>query len=701
MLDCGLVLANIQSAFLFRSIKTSLIILTVAAILVTSMSVLLFSISEHEKLYVDSVESDLNGLSENMSNDLIPLLVNEIDKFELASVLLRLDRYPNIKIARVYKPNLTMLQEYLGRASSTLNSQEPISEIIDVENLSLGMGRGQSQLYAYKLIGDERLPLGYLYIATDIAGPIKQSNISLFYQVLPPTIISLLLAIFIAFWLHHKMLFPLTLLSRFAKQVELSKDYSLRADIDGKHEVAELSCNINQMMETINTEVEKNRKQTYQLIEQQKTMERLANFDSLTGLPNRQFFMENLRIELARAKRDGQDVALMFFDLDGFKTVNDSLGHETGDLLLIEVSKRVKQYLREGDLVSRLGGDEFLILLYDSPDDLMLVTIANRIIDGLKEPFSVESWELQVGVSIGIARGRDADYNLSNFVSNADIAMYRSKMAGRGSYTIFAPEMMEDNKRKLLIASSINQAIKDNEFCLHYQAKVSPEEELIGFEALIRWNSSVLGFVSPGEFIPIAEQSGKIVSVTQWVLERLCKDLPEIQRQFKGEISVSVNLSALDLKNPSLLEFINHLFQLHDVDPKLIEFEVTESAYLENFDMATHFFQSLNDVGCSIALDDFGTGYSSLSYLTQIPIHTLKIDKQFVDNLGLSDRNTLVTSTIIDMAKRLQLNICAEGVETREQFDFLVKSGCQQLQGYLFSKPTALSDLSIYAPLNN
>lgn len=684
---------------MFSSIKTSLIILTVTAILVSSTSVLLFSISEHEKLYIEVVESDLNGLSENMSNDLIPLMLREIDKFELASQLLRLDRYPNIKFARVYKPDMELVQEYHGRASTQLYNGKRPHKAIDVSHLELGMGRDKKQLYAYKRIGDERLPLGYLYIATDIAGPIQQSNISLFYQVLPPTIVTLLLAITIAFWMHYKMLFPLTLLSRFAKNVEQSKDYSLRTKIDGKHEVAELSSNINQMMETINHEVEKNRKQTHQLIEQQKTMERLANFDSLTGLPNRQFFMENLRIELARAKRDEQDVALMFFDLDGFKTVNDSLGHETGDLLLVEVSKRVKMFLREGDLVSRLGGDEFLILLYDSPDELTLVTIANRIIDGLKEPFAIESWELQVGVSVGIARGRDADYNLSHFVSNADIAMYRSKMAGRGSYTIFAPEMMEDNKRKLLIASSINQAIKDDEFCLHYQAKVSPEEKLMGFEALIRWNSSVLGFVSPGEFIPIAEQSGKIVSVTQWVLERLCRDLPEIHRQLCEDINVSVNLSALDLKNPGLLGFIKQLFQTYNIDPRQIEFEVTESAYLENFDMATQFFQSLNDIGCTIALDDFGTGYSSLSYLTQIPIHTLKIDKQFVDNLGLSDRNTLVTSTIIDMAKRLQLNICAEGVETREQFDFLVKSGCQQLQGYLFSKPTALGDIAIYAPL--
>lgn len=682
---------------MFNSIKSSLVALTIMTILVTSVLVLMFSIQEHENLYLESVRADLDGLSENLSNDLIPLMVKTAETYEIGAVLLRLDRYPNISYAKVYSADFRLMQEYEGRANT--EDLGSISKRLDVSNAEQGVRRNRGQMYAFKMIGDNRLPLGYLLISSDIETPMAESNLSLFNQVLPPIILTLFAAIGIAFYLHHKMLSPLTLLSRFAKNVEQSKDYSLRTNINGKQEVALLSQNINGMMEAINDEIEKNRQQTIKLIEQQKTMERLANFDSLTGLPNRQFFMENLRVEIARAKRENQDVALMFFDLDGFKTVNDSLGHETGDLLLIEVSTRVKQFLREGDIVSRLGGDEFLILLHDTPDHLTLVTIANRIIDGLKEPFKVESWELQVGVSIGIALAKDADFQLSQFVSNADVAMYRSKMAGRGSFTIFVPEMMEDNKRKLLIANSINHAISDDEFSLYYQAKVSPNEKLLGFEALLRWHNSSLGFISPGEFIPIAEQSGKIINITQWVLERLCQDFPTIQDMLSDDLRMSVNLSVLDLKNTSLLAFIEQIFTSYDINPAQIEFEVTESAYLENFELATKFFQSITDLGCSIALDDFGTGYSSLSYLTQIPINTLKIDKQFVDKIGLSDRNSLVTSTIIDMAKRLELNICAEGVETRKQFDFLVESGCQQLQGYLFSKPTSLKDLAIYRPL--
>ena len=268
--------------------------------------------------------------------------------------------------------------------------------------------------------------------------------------------------------------------------------------------------------------------------------------------------------------------------------------------------------------------------------------------------------------------------------------MYRSKTAGRSTHTVFIPEMMEDNKRKLLIANSIASAIKNDEFAVYYQGKVSPNETTVGYKALLRWSSDSLGFVSPAEFIPIAEQSGKILPITKWVLERVCKDFKQLCGLNNSEVTISVNLSAHDIKNLQLVNFIKNLFIKYSVDPRLIEFEVTESAYLENLDMANEFLTQLRDIGSSVALDDFGTGYSSLGYLTQINLNTLKIDKQFVDNLNVSERSTLITKTIIEMAKQLKLQICAEGVETREQAAFLIESGCHQLQGFLFAKPTSL-----------
>ena len=680
---------------MFSSIKTTLIALMVSAIIIVSFSVLIFAVSEHEALYLEAVESDLDALSTNMADDIVGLMANDPDPFELSIPLLRLDQYDNVKYARILDAEGKLLQGYYGQAGAPEDQKPPLPAAkFDPGSIQPGMSETEGELVALKPIGEERLRLGYLLIVNDIRGPLDQSRRALLLNVAPLALVVVTLSIVAAFLLHHKMLSPLTRLSRFARDVERTKDYRLRIEVAGRNEVAALGHNINRMMSTINSETDKNLKQTRKLIEQRKAMERLANFDSLTGLPNRQFFMESLSIELTRARRASQDVALMFFDLDGFKGVNDSFGHETGDLLLIEVSKRIKDHMRGGDLMARLGGDEFLILLHNNPDEFTLVNIANRIIEGLQRPFTINNWEINTGVSIGIARASDAGYDLSKFVSNADVAMYRSKMTGRGVYTLFAQEMMEDARRKLQIANSIGAAIEGDEFALVYQGKVSPEADLVGFEANLRWFSPKLGAVFPNEFIPIAEQSGKMVSLTRWVLERLCRDMPRIHEITGKKLTVSVNLSALDLKKPGLFEFIAGLLATYQIDPAWLEFEVTESAYLENFDMANRFFQATSQAGCSLALDDFGTGYSSLSYLTKIPINTLKIDRQFVNNLGSSEKDCLVTEAIIGMARRLHLKICAEGVETREQFDFLVENGCDQLQGYLFFKPVRLQELT-------
>ena len=679
---------------MFSSIKTTLVALMISAILIVSIAVLIFAVSEHETLYLEAVESDLDALSTNMADDIVGLMASDPDPFELSIPLLRLDQYDNVKYASILDAEGKLLHGYYGQAVAPEEQALLSAREFDPDSIQPGMSETEDELIALKPIGEARLRLGYLLIVNDIGGPLDQSRRALLLNVAPLALVVVTLAIVAAVLLHHKMLSPLTRLSRFARDVERTKDYRLRAKVEGQNEVAALGQNINRMMSTINSETDKNLKQTRKLIEQRKAMERLANFDSLTGLPNRQFFMESLSIELTRARRAGQDVALMFFDLDGFKGVNDSFGHETGDLLLIEVSKRIKDHMRGGDLLSRLGGDEFLILLHNNPNEFTLVNIADRIIEGLQRPFSINNWEINTGVSIGIARASDAGYDLSKFVSNADVAMYRSKMTGRGVYTLFAQEMMEDAKRKLQIANAIGAAIEGDEFALVYQGKVSPEADLVGFEANLRWFSPKLGAVFPNEFIPIAEQSGKMVSVTRWVLERLCRDMPRIHEITGKKLTVSVNLSALDLKKPGLFEFIAGLLATYQIDPAWLEFEVTESAYLENFDMANRFFQATSQAGCSLALDDFGTGYSSLSYLTKIPINTLKIDRQFVNNLGSSEKDCLVTEAIIGMAKRLKLKICAEGVETRKQFDFLVESGCDQVQGYLFFKPVLLRDLT-------
>ncbi|MFQ3250965.1 MAG: diguanylate cyclase (GGDEF)-like protein [Glaciecola sp.] len=679
---------------IFKTIRSTLTAINSLAIAVLCTAVLSFSIFVHEDLYREAVTGDLDGLSNNMANDLFGILNDSrIDNVSIFTMLLRLEEYENVKYAVVFDKDYNQLETYVGE---TLQVDDKLQIQVDLDQLSnfkLGMSTKDGELISYKLVGEKDMPSGYLLIVNDLDKPLNRSKLSLLYTVLPLTFVVIGMGIALSLWFNSRMLLPFQKLARLAHKIKETNDYSIDINVDGKQEVVDLSNEISSMMDTIHTEEIKNKQYTEQLMQQRKDMERLANFDSLTGLPNRQFFMETLRKSLSAAQSDHDDMVLLYFDLDGFKGVNDTHGHEVGDKLLIEASKRTQRFLRHGDVIARLGGDEFLILLYNDPNDFVVTDIAERIIKEISKPFYINDWEIQISVSLGIARATDANYNLSDFVSNADVAMYKSKVQGKNTHTIFVAEMMEDNKRRLVIANSIAAGLRNDEFQVYYQPKVNSNEDIVGFEALLRWNSPELGFVSPTEFIIIAEQSGKINQITEWLLKEVLFDYSKILNHFGENTVISVNLSAHDLMNNKILDLITALYERYLINPQCIEFEVTESTYLENFDMANKFFENVRGLGSSIALDDFGTGYSSLSYLTQIQLNTLKIDKQFVDNLGISKRSTLVTKTVIEMAKQLNLNICAEGVETRQQMEFLVAHGCQQLQGYLFGKPTDLESL--------
>jgi len=679
---------------LFKTIRSTLTAFNGLAIVVLCAAVLSFSIFVHEDLYSEAVTDNLDGLSNNMAQDLFSILGSpEIDRVSISAMLLRLEEYENVQLAAVFDENYKQLDIYAGRALPTTQKLDIKVDLEQLSDIKIGMSTKNGKLFSFKLIGEKVNPYGYLLIVNDLANPLSLSKLSLLLKVLPLTFIVVGIGIALSLWLNSKMLLPFQKLARLAHQIKETNDYSIDINVEGKQEVIDLSNEISSMMDTIHSEEIKNKQYTKQLMQQRKDMERLANFDSLTGLPNRQFFMETLRKSLDAAEGENQDMVLMFFDLDGFKGVNDTHGHDVGDKLLIESSKRAQRFLRHGDLIARLGGDEFLILLYNDPNDIVVMDIAERIIKEISKPFVIHNWEIFISVSVGIARAADAKYNLSDFVSNADVAMYKSKVKGKNTHTIFIPTMMEDNKRRLLIANSIAGGLRNNEFKVYYQPKVNTHEQIIGFEALLRWTNHELGFVSPSEFIGIAEQSGKINQITEWLLQEVMFDYAKILEHFGENTLVSINLSAHDLKSTKTLALIISLYQRYLINPKCIEFEVTESTYLENFDMANEFFENIRRLGSSIALDDFGTGYSSLSYLTKIELNTLKIDKQFVDDLGISKRSTLITKTVIEMAKQLNLNICAEGVETRQQMDFLIENGCHQLQGYLFGKPTDLATL--------
>ena len=387
---------------------------------------LYFSILAYKSLYADSAIKHLDALSENLASDLIPNLADDSDLFAVSSQLLRLEQYTEIKFAGVYDKEYQLLQPYFGaiHEHSTRGSQAPEQSLNEALNQALnqakkllsfplGTGKFDDNVYALKQIGDKRLPLGYLIVVSDLSSPLIRSQNQLLLSIFPFALIISILVIVVLLIIQNSLLEPLIALRKFAQKVKTSGDYTQSANITGKSEVADLTLSINELMGTISDELEKNREQTKLLEQQQVQMEHLANFDVLTGLPNRQFIIETIKIELKKAKRDNRDPSLLFFDLDGFKEVNDTFGHDIGDKLLIAVASDVKSYIREGDTLSRLGGDEFLVLLHGNPEPATVSAIAQRIIAGLDKTFSIEQWKVNVSASIGIAKASDANYQPS------------------------------------------------------------------------------------------------------------------------------------------------------------------------------------------------------------------------------------------------------------------------------------------------
>lgn len=678
---------------MLTSIKGAVGAIIGGAVLLTTTAILLVLVFEHEARYITQAQDNVQSLSAALVSELRPGMESEQwTRSDLEAILNPIAKFSNIVALTLYNQDYKPILSIDGKASD-------IKPVIGYEKLAanqftLGVSERDGYLVSVDRVGSNVYPIAYLMVAVDVGRPLDKSIKALLLQSLPMIGGFLLLTLLLYLLLLHRLMSPLFSLSRFMSDVNESKDYTLRHEVPRQDEARVLGENINTLLETIEAELTINNEQNQTLVEQQQTMTRLANYDSLTGLPNRQFVMDNLRLELARARRHHEDLVLMFFDLDGFKGINDSLGHETGDLILIEVADRVSTLLREGDLVARLGGDEFIVLPDRDTSETSIINMSNRLISAFSEPFQLRGLALTVGISMGVAKASDAGYDLSQLMSNADLAMYRSKARGRGIYTIFTPDMVESHKRKLSIANSIDQAIQNQDMVVYYQPKVGANGEIVGFEALLRWHHPEFGIIMPGEFIPIAEHGGKISSITRYVIEHVCMHLPHITEWIDRRYRVAINLSGHDLRNSGLFDTIYSLFTQYSVNPEMIEFEVTESAYLENFALSNKFFKRVSNMGCAIALDDFGTGYSSLSYLTQISIDTLKIDRQFISELESSERSRLVTGAIIDLAKRLSLHICAEGIEHVVQWEYLLEHGCDHVQGFLFSKPIPLEELT-------
>jgi len=426
-----------------------------------------------------------------------------------------------------------------------------------------------------------------------------------------------------------------------------------------------------------------------------------ANYDSLTKLPNRLLSLDRLEQQCIKAKREHNHVALLFIDLDNFKIYNDTMGHEAGDLILIESAKRFLSVIRDSDTVGRLGGDEFLVILGNIEDKTNLQNTVKKILSCFNDPFTIMNKELTLGTSIGIAIYPNDGTTTSELLKNADTAMYDAKAKGKNTYKYYTNQMNESAKRRFILEEQMRNALKQGEFHVYYQPKIDTKDlNIIGAEALLRWDNSVLGLVHPTEFIPVAEQTGLILDIGKFVLKEAMKKASEWKKSFIEDFKIAVNLSPVQFRDADLLEYIQEYIHLYNFDTSSLELEITEGVLMSGFNQVENILSEINKLGIHLAMDDFGTGYSSLSYLRKYPFNIVKIDKSFIDGIANNSEDRALVAASIAMSKVLNLVVVAEGIENYEQFEVLQSLECDFIQGFLFDKALSAEEFTKRMAIN-
>ena len=572
------------------------------------------------------------------------------------------------------------------------------------------------ELFSHILYEGEQI--GVVYLRSDM--DVVHDRLILFLGIVALVLlVSLLITFTLSAHMQRIITGPLLRLSAIARQVSTEKNYSVRVIGKGKDELGKLISDFNTMLDEIQSrdnELSEHRLKLEERVAQRtreleianaklevskekaesvaSRMEYHAHHDALTGLPNRILLNDRIKNELAHARRQQTNAALLFLDLDRFKIINDSLGHAVGDQLLRVISRRLNNCVRDEDTVARLGGDEFMILLPRISGSGDAGRIAKKVIECLVDPISCNGHELHITTSIGISiypyDGTDAE----TLIKHADISMYRAKELGRNKSVYYTAEMNAGSRKQLTMETSLRKALSRNQLKLLYQPKVDIKRNIIvGVEALLRWEHPTLGFISPLDFIPIAEDTGLIVPIGEWVLGTAFKQLKQWHRAGFSHLTMAVNLSSTQLSHPGFEDVVAHSLEESGLDACMTELEVTENVAMENIDSAIAILDRLKCMGVTIAMDDFGTGYSSLSYLRRLPIDTVKIDKSFVCEIPDSAEDVTIAQAIIAMAQSLKLSLVVEGVENTRQLNFFRQQGVNIVQGYLFSKPVEASKI--------
>lgn len=433
------------------------------------------------------------------------------------------------------------------------------------------------------------------------------------------------------------------------------------------------------------------------LDKQQKQLEYQANHDPLTDLPNRILFMDRLEQSIKLAQRYNHKVAVLSMDLDHFKEINDSLGHDIGDKVIVEVAKRMKDKMQSSDTLSRLGGDEFSVILNNIKN---ISDISDIIINGMeifKEPFIIGNDTLYIGMSVGISLYPDDGEDAHILLKNSDAAMFKAKENGRKTYCFYDEAMTEKAFERVFLKTQLREALEEDELIVYFQPQIdSKTAELLGMEALVRWNHPKMGLIQPDKFIPLAEITGMIVQLDRIVMKKALKQFKKWMNEGLNPGKLAINLAIKQIEENDFIEFITDLLDTQAYPYENIEFEVTEGQIMNNPEKSIEVLKQISNFGISIAIDDFGTGYSSLAYLKRLPINKLKIDRSFIKDLPDDAEDSAISKTVISLCENLNLNVLAEGVETLEQKEFLLQNGCSAIQGYLYSRPLSAEDMTQY-----
>lgn len=527
------------------------------------------------------------------------------------------------------------------------------------------------------------------------------------------------LALLLWWLLRSLIVLRLEKLDRQIAEVSNSNRLELRVDAKGHDELSSVATRVNNMLSIIQSGHEKLEDRVHQrtkeleetnikltkeiterhavekeLLVHKEHLDYLAHYDHLTGLPNRVLFNDLLNKALHNAQRHHKKLAVLFIDLDRFKAINDAYGHHAGDIVLKTLSARFTSVLRTEDTLARLGGDEFILMLTDLEHTNSPAIVAKKLLQVCEQPVILDNREFFLGASIGISIFPEDGNNLETLQKNADMAMYCAKNSGGESYHFFTEEMNLNAHKLIKLEADLRKAITNHELVNYYQPILDLKtNQVMAVETVARWQHPELGLISPGEFIPLAEETGLILKVGEWVLQQACKDNQSWQEQGFKPVIVTVNLSAIQFRQHQLIDTIKYALETSGIAPNCLEVEITESAVMENVETAIAKLKEIQQMGIKIAVDDFGTGYSSISYLKQFPIDVLKIDQSFIKDIPNNKVDMSITNAIIDLAHSLNLLTIAEGVETNEQLDFLRNAGCDCIQGYFFSRPIPADQL--------